>query len=65
MIPVHLVKFVQYIENANLCSSRDFDDDWAPIGCKVRDELVSTGLCLEEDEVIIITDDTRQELAKL
>lgn len=56
-IPDHLRQYCQYIENSQnpYCSTRDFDDDWAPIGCTVRKELVDKGLCLEENEVIINT----------
>lgn len=57
MIPAHLRQYCQYIQDVanDHCSTRDFDDAWAPIGCTVRKELVDKGLCLEEGEVIIIT----------
>lgn len=65
-IPPHLRQYCQYIENSQnpYCSTRDFDADWAPIGCTVRKELVAKGLCLDDDhnEVIINTRAVRKAL---
>ena len=63
MIPKHLLKYVKYIDiQPSYCSSRNFDDDFAPIGGTVRQKLVDLGLCLEEDEVIIVTQAVHEEL---
>lgn len=64
MIPGHLLKYVKYIHNNDLCSTRDFDDDFAPIGSTIRSDLVKQGICLDDEhnEVIIVTQAVREEL---
>jgi hypothetical protein len=65
-IPPHLRQHCRYIDNTAYCSTRDFDDDFAPVGCRVRRQLVKLGLCLEDDvnEIIIITMAVRKALGQ-
>lgn len=44
-IKAHLIQYLQYIHNTGGgVTAEQFDDDWAPIGPKLRAELVPTYL---------------------
>lgn len=55
----HLQKYAAYVRNASgvagAIATSAFDEDWEPIGPKVRGQLLEAGLTLEEDEYMILT----------
>jgi len=53
----HLQKYVQYIKNTGRVPLRVdwFDDDWDPIGPKLREQMVAEGLItIQEDGIRLV-----------
>lgn len=50
MPAAYLREYCQYIENAGNPTAAQFDDDWEPIGKKLRFEMRQAGLIEERDD---------------
>ena len=58
MKKVYLDKYIAYIKNTGGAPTIDqFDEDWFPIGHKIRSRLVNQGYAVEVDGVIRMRND--------
>lgn len=64
---IHLDQYVRYLLNVGRpLKLAEFDDDWSPIGPKVRAQLKANGLAVENDGLIRPTppSNTRGEIGE-